>query len=135
MNYVKKSLIVAAIMMPLSLLAMDAEKNEKKPLFEPLVSNGKYGFQLGGEFLMEPHDLEAAQKAQGDTMIDRYVANLMQDAVIHESDFDLTGDRLGTRPAFPPDIKDEAKLAELLAAFREIAKGFGEAKCGDESKK
>jgi hypothetical protein len=41
MNYVKKSLIVAAVMMPLSLLAMDAEKNEKKPLFEPIVSNGK----------------------------------------------------------------------------------------------
>lgn len=123
MSYVKKSLIVAAVMMPLSLLAMDSDKNEKKPLFEPIVSNGRNGrWQLGGEVVMEPHELEAAKKAQkeqAECTIPPYF--------IRESDFDLTGRRwieddprlMSSNPSvvfnarikdFPQDIKEQAVL-------------------------
>jgi hypothetical protein len=134
MNYVKKSLIVAAVMMPLSFLAMDAEKNEKKPLFEPLVSNSKPGWQLGGEVVMEPHELEAAKKAQKEQAAECTIPPYF----IHESDFDLTGTRwieddprlMSSNPSvvfnarikdFPQDIKEQAVLTY---ARKEIIAGM-----------
>jgi hypothetical protein len=101
MNAIQKMMMLAfMIFAPLSLFAMDKEDTEEKPLFEPIVSNGRNGgWQLGGEIVMEPHELAAANKAQADTMIDRYFAT--KGAVINESDFDLTGTRF---------IKDDPRL-------------------------